>query len=208
MNTSLSDWIAIIPAKGHSDAVQCKNLQILGDMPLFWHSVQYARAEGVTPVVSTDDPVIKRYALERGCCVVDERVDESSQANCVRQVMEVVGNARRYVILQPTSPIRRPGLLSEIMTMEASCVYTAQRIKVVGYLDGKMTVQLRRQDASRWLWQYDGAMLTGTRDMAQAGVLFTPDAVKVEQRAPYTMQIDSVHDLTLMRALYDYFHCR
>lgn len=203
-----SDWIAIVPAKGHSDAVQHKNLQEIGGRPLFWHSVIYARAEGVTPIVSTDDPTIKRYSLERGCAVVDERVDDSSQIHCIRQVLEIATEAQHYVVLQPTSPIRQPGLLSEMVAMDVSCAYTAQRIKIVGRLNDQMEIQTRRQDASLWLWQYDGSMMTGTREMAEASVLFTADALPIEQRSPYTMQIDSIQDLTVVRAIYDHLHCR
>lgn len=195
--------IAIIPAKGHSDAVPRKNMADLGGMPLFWHSVRYARAEGVEPVVSTDDTEIRDYALERGCRVVDEIVDDSSMVNCVRQVMGQV-DADRYALLQPTSPLREPGLMNRMARMSAACVFTAQRIKVVGRLGTRLVVQGRRQDACDILLQFDGSILTGTRFMAEQGILFAPDAVAVEQRPPFTVQIDHSSDLNIARALYEY----
>lgn len=144
----------------------------------------------------------------RGCAVINEQVDESSMSHCVRQVMAVMRSAQRYAILQPTSPIRQLRLLIKIIEMEHDCFYTVQRIKIVGNLEGELVVQCRRQDATRWLHQHDGSILTGTRDMAEAGLLFSPDAVAILQQAPYTMQIDSFGDLTLMRGIYDHFDYR
>lgn len=198
--------IAIIPAKGHSDAIPHKNMEDLGGMPLFWHSVRYARAEGVEPIVSTDDPEIKCYAQQRGCRVVNEVVDDSSMINCVRQVFDQV-DTQRYAILQPTSPLRHPGLLERMAGMNAPCAFTAQRIKIVGRMGNKMVVQGRRQDASDMLLQFDGSILTGTRQMAEQGCLFAPDAVPVEQRIPYTLQVDHPEDLNIIRQLYEHFHC-
>lgn len=198
--------IAIIPAKGHSDAVFRKNMAKVGGVPLFWHSVRYARAEGVEPIVSTDDPEIKRYALELGCRTIDEIVDDSSMIHCVRQVLDQM-DAERYVILQPTSPIRKPGLMDRIMGMPDDCVFTAQRVKVVGRLGNKMVVQGRRQDSDHVLMQFDGSVLTGTRQMAEQGILFSPDAVAVEQRLPFALQVDTQEDLMMIRRLHEYSYC-
>lgn len=203
----MDKWVAIIPAKGHSDAVSRKNLQDLGGMPLYWHSVRYARAEGVEPVVSTDDAEIKRYAQERGCRVVDEIVDDSNMIHCVRQVLDQV-DADRYVILQPTSPLRPPGLLGRMTGLEADCAVTVARIKVCGYLDGRWITQARRQDAVHWLHQIDGSVLTGTRAMADAGRLFTAAPAMIEQDMPWSLQVDSWQQLQTIRQIYDHLHCR
>lgn len=203
----MGKWVAIIPAKGHSDAVSRKNLQDVGGMPLFWHSVRYARAEGMEVVVSTDDPEIRQYAQERGCRVVDEQVNDSCLIHCVRQVMNQV-EAERYVLLQPTSPIREPGLLARIMRMDAECAVTVSKVKIHGYIDDRWLTQSRRQDALHWLWQFDGSVLTGTRAMANAGVIFTAHPTMVEQDMPYTLQVDSWSQLQVIRAIYDRLHCR
>lgn len=200
-------WVAIVPAKGHSDAVPRKNLQDLGGMPLFWHSVRHARAEGVEPVVSTDDREIKRYALDRGCRVVDEIVDDSSMIHCVRQVMDAV-DADRYAILQPTSPLREPGLLGRIISLGADCAMTITRIKVHGCLDGRWVNQGRRQEAAHWLEQFDGSVLTGARRMAAAGVLVNDRPEVVEQDMPWSIQVDSWAQLRVVRTIYDYMYCR
>lgn len=125
--------IAIVPAKGTSTRVAQKNMQLVNGIPLFWYSVLYARANGIFVVCSTDSPYIKDYCMRRNCCVVDECVDDSTMVNCVRNVLRKVP-ATRYALLQPTSPIRPPGLLRRILHMDAPCVYTAQRIKMVGHL--------------------------------------------------------------------------
>ena len=42
------------------------------------------------------------------------------------------------------------------------------------------------------------------KNMAEQGILFAPDAVAVEQRPPFTVQIDHSSDLNIARALYEY----
>ena len=203
----MDKWVAIVPAKGHSDAVQRKNLQDLGGMPLFWHSVRYARAEGVEPVVSTDDPEIKRYAQERGCRVIDEVVDDSSMIHCVRQVLDQV-DADRYVILQPTSPLREPGMLGRIVTLGAECAATVSRLKVIGMWQGEWRTSARRQEARDWFHYFDGSILTGSRSLAESGRLFT-DAPQIhEQGMPWSLQVDSWQQLHIIRTIYDYMYCR
>lgn len=195
-------FIAIIPAKGFSDALKQKNLQDWGGAPLFWESVRYARAEGVFPVVVTRDPLIHSYAESHGCDVVVEGKGEG-MIQCIQEAMKHYP-VSRYVLLQPTSPLRQPGLLSRILKIPRSCVFTAERVKVVGILDGEGTVfQGPRESASRFLWRFDGNMLTGTRDLVNQGILLPDDAHPVEQRLPYTLQIDYLEDLNIMRKIYE-----
>lgn len=168
---------------------------------MFWESVRYARAEGVFPVVVTRDPLIHFYAESHGCDVVVEEGEGMIQ--CIQESMKHYP-ANRYVLLQPTSPLRQPGLLSQILKIPRSCVFTAERVKVVGVLDGEGTVfQGPRESASRFLWRFDGNMLTGTRDLIGQGILLPDDAYPVEQRLPYTLQIDYLEDLNVMRKIYE-----
>lgn len=199
------DTIAVIPAKGFSDGVQNKNLSDIGGVPLFWHSVSYALAEGVKPIVATDDPRIRQYAETRGIPVSGNPVSPSSMIPAIREALNTFP-AEQYVILQPSSPIRKPGLLREILTIQAPCVFTAERIKMVGILDGEMLVQYNRENSTSFFMHFDGSILTGTREMIEQETLFTPDAVAIEQRAPYTLQIDHVNDLKLIRTLYEHSH--
>lgn len=196
------ELIAIIPAKGFSDALKQKNLQDWGGAPLFWESVRYARAEGVFPVVVTRDPLIYSYAKSHGCDVVVEG-EKGGMIQCIQEPMRHYP-ANQYVLLQPTSPLRQPGLLSQILKIPRSCVFTAERVKVVGVLDGEGTVfQGPRESASRFLWKFDGNMLIGTRDLIGQGILLSDDAYPVEQRLPYTLQIDYPEDLNIMRKIYE-----
>ena len=57
--------ICIIPARGNSKRLLNKNILELNGIPLFMHSVDYARQNGIERiVVSTDSELIKQKAKE------------------------------------------------------------------------------------------------------------------------------------------------
>lgn len=64
--------VGFVPAKGLSNRFPRKNLALLKEVPLFWHSVgALLDAESVLDVfVVTDDPEIKSYSEQRGCQVI------------------------------------------------------------------------------------------------------------------------------------------
>ena len=59
--------IVIIPARGGSKRLPNKNITLLGGIPLLVHAIAYAKKNQniVDEIyVSTDDPLIKKIALE------------------------------------------------------------------------------------------------------------------------------------------------
>lgn len=205
---SATKHIAIIPAKKESLRLPCKNTKEFLGEPLFMHSVRYALAEGVMPVVSTDSSYIINICLKHGIEFVEETVDDSNMANCVAQVLEEVP-CDGFTLLQPTSPLRMPGVLkmadayiTDTRTDDKPTVYTAQDIKPIGELDGKFRIAYRDQDTpSRFFW-FDGNMLTSTtRSFRDTGSLFGNNPKPWVNKFPCTLQIDTPAEWSVLEAV-------
>lgn len=134
--------IVIIPVRGGSKRLPKKNIKLLGGIPLFVHSINYAKRNPEIChkiVVSTDDVLIKEIALKEGVCVVD-RPDELSRdlvptkevlKHVLEQEKEVFDNV---ILLQATNPFRTKKLL-----------HNAFNIFLKEYCDSLMTVSRNEQ---------------------------------------------------------------
>lgn len=212
--------IAVIPAKGHSDRVPGKNMEEICGYPLFLYSVWYAINEGYRPVVSSDNDTILEIARFYGADTFRENVDDSNMANCVRQVLEAKDGPEEFALLQPTSPLRRPGLLREMTrTVHAgshTCVYTVNKVKMLGTVvrkDGTQEFHMacRDQDAPAMFYPFDGNLLVTTRSsFTETGSLFNDgDAGLFPQYGdPCSVQVDMPLDVHTVTALLGYhrFH--
>ncbi|MDN3618940.1 acylneuraminate cytidylyltransferase family protein [Polaribacter undariae] len=111
--------IVIIPARGGSKRLKNKNILELEGIPLFVHSINYAKENSnldIDIVVSTDDVEIKRIALENDAIVVDRPDEISGDFTTTVAVMKHVIDAldKKYdhvILLQPTNPLRPKELL-------------------------------------------------------------------------------------------------
>jgi len=113
--------IAIIPARGGSKRLPNKNILLLGGIPLIAHSILYAQNNSALIdeiYVSTDDPAIKKIALEYGAKVIDRPENLSGDleptASSLKHVLESIeGTVDNVVLLQATNPLRPQNLLQE-----------------------------------------------------------------------------------------------
>ena len=115
--------LAIIPARGGSKGVPGKNLRPVLGKPLIVWTVEQALAtpEITDTVVSTDDAEIARIAKEAGAWVPFLRPAELATDTCATEPVmrhalvhmeELRGAYDAVMLLQPTSPLRRPGTIS------------------------------------------------------------------------------------------------
>ena len=74
------DIIGIIPAKKSSIRVPNKNLSDIAGMPLFMHSVKFAKQVGIVPVVSTDSEEVIDICIKNKIRYVKEIVNDSDRA--------------------------------------------------------------------------------------------------------------------------------
>lgn len=116
-------YLAIIPARGGSKGIPRKNIRSLCGKPLLAWSIEQARA--VTSidrvVVSTDSEEIGELARLYGADVPflrpaslagDTTPTEPTLLHVVEELARTDYEPDAVILLQPTSPVRRPGSLS------------------------------------------------------------------------------------------------
>jgi N-acylneuraminate cytidylyltransferase len=122
---------AIIPARGGSKGFPGKNIALLQGKPLIAHTIEQAqRAEFIKEViVSTEDRDIASVSEEWGATVVDRPEelahDFSPSEDAIAHVMGYMGleGNDMIVMLQCTSPIRRPWMIDNAIEMVAAGEY-------------------------------------------------------------------------------------
>jgi len=121
MTTDLNlKLLCILPARGGSKGILRKNLRVVGGRPLIEWSIR-AGQESIHPktvVVSTDDDEIAKIATSSGALVVSRppelATDTSPTELTMAHTLSAVPESDSYshiVLLQPTAPIRRIGLV-------------------------------------------------------------------------------------------------
>jgi CMP-N,N'-diacetyllegionaminic acid synthase len=124
--TAGKHYLAIIPARGGSKGVPGKNLRAVGGKPLLAWSIEQALAVPSIRhvVVSTDDPGIAEVARRHGADVPFMRPERLAEDGTPTEpVLEhaldwYAGQGElpdAIVLLQPTSPHRRPGTLARAL---------------------------------------------------------------------------------------------
>ena len=111
--------LAIIPARKNSKRLPGKNYKALGGLPLFMHSVNFARlnSEIIDEIIlSSDDPVIFEIAKDENLRVIERPEnlgkDITSTIEVLTHVLENIKETYDYVILlQPTNPLRPKNIL-------------------------------------------------------------------------------------------------
>jgi CMP-N,N'-diacetyllegionaminic acid synthase len=112
--------LGVITARGGSKGLPGKNLKPLAGKPLLVHTIEAARASAAFDrvVLSTDDDAIAACGREAGCEVPFHRPsslaqDDTPHLPVLRHAVQWLADHEDYhpdvvVILQPTSPLRRP----------------------------------------------------------------------------------------------------
>ena len=113
--------LIVIPVRGGSKGVPRKNLRDVGGKPLVVWTIEQALAvDGARVVVSTEDPELARVAAGAGAEVIDRPVelaqDTTPTEPVILHAMDVLAaqgsEPEHVVLLQATSPVRRPGTIA------------------------------------------------------------------------------------------------
>lgn len=108
--------LGIIPARGGSKGVPRKNIRLAAGKPLLVWTIEAAQQSKYLErwVVSTEDAEITEIARRHGAEVLPRppelASDEASTVSVLQHVLEQIP-AEVVVVLAPTSPIRRDGLI-------------------------------------------------------------------------------------------------
>lgn len=110
--------LGLVPARGGSKGIPRKNIKPIAGKPLLAWTIEAAKASVLLDrfVVSTEDTEIAGIARNFGAEVLPRPVelatDEASTLGVLQHVVEQIP-CDTLVLLQPTSPVRRPGLIDE-----------------------------------------------------------------------------------------------
>lgn len=119
----------MITARGGSKEIPGKNLRPLAGKPLIAYTIEAARDSGAFDrvVLSTDAPDIARAARALGCDApfmrpADLARDDTPHLPVLQHAVRWLDEHERYrpdavMILQPTSPLRRPGHIRDSIAL-------------------------------------------------------------------------------------------
>ena len=111
--------IGIIPARGGSKGVPRKNVRKIAGKPLLKWSIESAEKSKLLDefYVSTEDEEIARITMEAGADIIPRpkkyATDKSLIIETLQHALKCKPYADAIVLLQPTSPIRNPGLIDK-----------------------------------------------------------------------------------------------
>jgi len=223
--------LAIIPARGGSKGIPRKNLARLNGRPLLAYTCRQAlAARTVTRVIlSSDDPAIAACARRCGVDVPFLRpaplaTDATPMRDVIRHALSALRRREGYrpdiiVVLQPTSPLRRPGdidgavrlLLRRRADVVVSVVEAPHQFRpeslmrlkagrLVPASPGRMV--LRRQDKSMAYARNGPAVLVMRRAVAERGTsLYDGVCVPFVMPPERSVDIDRSVDMAVAQVL-------
>ncbi len=213
--------LGLIPARGGSRGIPGKNLALLGGRSLLAWTCEQALASDrlARHAVSTDSPEIALAARELGVEVIDRpaelAADETPMLDVVQHALAQARGADPVVLLQPTSPLRRPADIDAALELwertGADSVVSVVRVPH-SFTPGS---QLRRDDDGR-LTPYPGgehavsrqekavlyarngpAVLVVRADTVRQGSLYGNDSRAYEMAPEDSLDVDEPLDLEL-----------
>ncbi len=116
--------IALVPVRAGSRGLPGKNLKPLAGVPLWRRAVDQGRALGADVVVSTDIPEILALPSEPGLRVLRRPAKLAGDAvpmdPVISHALQALPGPARVVLLQATSPLRRPEDIRAAITLHAT----------------------------------------------------------------------------------------
>lgn len=116
--------VAIIPARGGSKEIKNKNIVDFNGLPLLsWTARAALNSRSIDRViVSTDSTEIADIARKEGCDVPFLRpeiyaTDKATTVDCVLHALDNLPKYEKFVLLQPTSPLRTSKHIDECIKL-------------------------------------------------------------------------------------------
>ncbi|MGE8518574.1 MAG: cytidylyltransferase domain-containing protein [Alcaligenes nematophilus] len=120
------NWTAIIPARNGSKGLSKKNIRKLGGIELYKYSVACAQNSGANKIIVSTD--IEKILSEEQTFIAHKRPPElASDTTLMKDVLLDVLKSRNIqgtvVLLQPTSPLRKPESIHKALELQSSGKY-------------------------------------------------------------------------------------
>jgi N-acylneuraminate cytidylyltransferase len=197
--------LGIIPARGGSKGIPRKNIKRICGKPLIAWTIEAAKQAKLLDrfVVSTEDREIAEISKEYGAEIVKRppefATDEATTLSVLQDVLKKI-NADIVVVLQPTSPIRNPGLIDQCIKMflerNADSFATGFICKYKEY----GTSNLRRQDTKGFFYD-DGNVYVIKSDMVRKGERFGKKIERIEISKEENVEVDDEFDFWLVKKI-------
>lgn len=165
--------LGITPARGGSKTIARKNIKIIANKPLIAWTIEAAKKSRLLNryIVSTEDKEIAKISRDYGAEVLPRpdalATDEATTLNVLQHAVEQIP-CDIVVLLQATSPIRKPGLIDksigEFVDNGYDSLATGFMCKYIKY--GKN--ELRRQDIEGFFYD-DGNIYVIKADLVRKG---------------------------------------
>ena len=194
--------LGVIPARGGSKGIPRKNTQPVCGQPLITWTIEAAKQSTLLErcIVSTEDLEIARIAALYGLEVLDRPPHLAADATptiAVLQHILTVINADVIVILQPTSPIRSPGLIDRcIRQFRAAKADSLATGFICKYQEYALSKKMRRQDRAGFFYD-DGNVYVLRAEMVRSGEQFGKNIERVILDREQNIEVDDWFDLWL-----------
>lgn len=225
------DILGVIPARGESKSIPRKNLADLAGKPLLAYTAECAlKSRALTRVIlSTDDPEIAKIGRSYGLEVPFLRPPELAQDQTLivpvlQHLLQWLEENENYypdvlVLLQPTSPFRRPQHIDEAVRLlidnDADTVVSvvpvphnfipASQMQLVEGMLRPLAFGspiLRRQDKPVLYARNGPAVLTVRPNLVKAGKLYSGRTFPLVMDRICSIDIDGSEDLLIAQHLY------
>ena len=199
------NFVGVIPARGGSKGIKMKNLISFNGKPLIYWTIRHAKISKLLDdfFVSSDNEEILNYAISQGVKVHYRNSKLSSDDSTTLDLLmslneEKEFSSENYVILQPTSPLRKNNIIDECISIFTNnnydCLATGKMCK--SYEWGK-TNNEGRQNLKGWFYD-DGNLYILSRNLIQKGKWFGISQKKIVQGFPWNLEIDDENDLKIL----------
>jgi CMP-N-acetylneuraminic acid synthetase len=218
--------IAVIPARGGSKGIPNKNLVEVNGQSLLLRAITCAMQSGVVDfvVVSSDDRSILEAATAAGAIAInrpahlssDTAAIEGAISHALQKFLEDHPTPTTLVLLQPTSPLRRPSTISDAVQLFAENGYEGSVFGVIeaehhpyktliaadAIVQPVRTVEdlsRPRQDLPKAYRQSGSVYVVGVQDFLDNNSLFINPVRWIEVSTEEAIDVDTPADLEAAR---------
>ena len=190
----------IIPARAGSKGILNKNRYLLCGKPLIEYTIDVVREAGLKYVITTDDPQIKDnylFTIDRPKELATDTshiVDEIKRLDSIKFLKH-----ESYMLLQPTSPLRRYEHLLEAIELfnesQADCLYSGYNLKL------KTKDKLFDKHKSESHFQRNGSIFITKRELILEGKMWNDNVFEYEMPYSFSVDIDNMDEMYVAESL-------
>lgn len=193
--------LAVIPARGGSKGIPRKNIKPIAGKPLIAWTIEAAKGSKLIDrcIVSTEDDEIARVAKGLGALVLHRpaelSTDEADTLDVLKHALEAFP-CDTLVLLQPTSPVRKPGLIDACIKEFAEGGYDSLATGFICKCAEYARNDLRRQDIKGFFYD-DGNVYVMRADLVSKGDRYGKKICRKSISRAENTEIDDAFDFWL-----------